>query len=85
MGPSPADLHGLFLTADLATRLQRVGRRTADASDADARVAREQENYVLGAMDWTVVNASGPPGQTLANARVLLRDPNSGNQNRSAR
>jgi predicted kinase len=75
-----ADLHGLFLAADLATRLKRIGGRTGDASDADAKVAREQESYVLGAMDWTIVDASGSPAQTLANARVLLRDPRLGNE-----
>ena len=31
---------GLFLTADLATRVARVGTRERDASDADAAVAR---------------------------------------------
>src|SRR5262245_41372516 len=34
---------GLFLTADLATRVARVGSRTRDASDADAKVAQAQE------------------------------------------
>ena len=48
-----AAFHGLFLTADLATRLARVGGRRGDASDADAAVAREQERYDLGAMQWT--------------------------------
>ena len=32
--------HGLFLDADLATRVERVGARSRDASDADAAVAR---------------------------------------------
>ena len=41
--------HGLFLTADLATRIARVGGRKGDASDADAAVARQQEQYDLGA------------------------------------
>ena len=45
--------HGLFLTADLATRLARVGGRKGDASDADAAVARQQEQYDLGALQWT--------------------------------
>ena len=33
---------GLFLDAPLATRLERIGSRRADASDADADVARRQ-------------------------------------------
>ncbi len=63
---------GLFLTADLATRLARVGGRTGDASDADKVVAERQEYYVLGAMDWTTVDAAGTPTQTLARARAGL-------------
>jgi uncharacterized protein len=58
---------GLFLTADLTTRQQRVGRREADASDATAEIARLQENYDVGAIDWAVVDASGAPEQTLQN------------------
>jgi aminoglycoside phosphotransferase family enzyme/predicted kinase len=63
---------GLFLTADLATRLARVGARTGDASDADATVARAQERYDIGALDWAEVDASGTPDATLANARAAL-------------
>jgi len=63
---------GLFLTADLETRLARVGARRADASDADARVAREQEAYDLGAMDWTRIDASGTPDDALKSARAAL-------------
>ena len=51
-------LRGLFLTADLDTRVARVGARAGDASDADASVARAQERYDLGALEWT---ASMPP------------------------
>jgi predicted kinase len=65
-------LHGLFLTADLATRIARVGRRVADASDADAKIARAQESYDLGALDWTDIDASGTPEETLARARKTL-------------
>ena len=66
---------GLFLTADLATRIARVGGRVHDASDANAEVARSQEHYDLGAMDWATVDASGTPEETLRRARQALEQP----------
>lgn len=63
---------GLFLTADLATRIARVGARVGDASDADAEVVRRQAGYDLGAIDWSEVDASGTPEETLARARAVL-------------
>jgi predicted kinase len=63
---------GLFLTAPLATRLQRLGRRVGDASDADAEVAHWQESYDLGEVDWLLVDASGTAEQTFARARAAL-------------
>jgi hypothetical protein len=68
---------GLFLTADLRARLARVTDRSADASDADAAVARVQEDYDVGDFDspgWTRVDASGTPEETLARAKTALRD-----------
>jgi len=65
-------LHGLFLTADLATRVARVGARVGDASDADAAVARQQEAYAVGRIDWTEVDASGTPAETQEHARAAL-------------
>lgn len=65
--------HGLFLVADLDTRVARVGQRVADASDADAAVARSQEQYDLGALDWQKVDASGTPEETLRKAKAMLR------------
>lgn len=63
---------GLFLVADLATRLARVDGRRADASDADAAVARRQDSYDLGRLDWPVVDAGGTPAETRARAAALL-------------
>ena len=67
------DCHGLFLVADLPTRLARVGARGPDASDADAAVARSQEEFDLGSVTWTMLDASGSPEATLAKARAAIR------------
>ena len=64
--------HGLFLAADLATRMARVSTRGPDASDADALVARVQEDYELGAIDWTRIEASGTPEATLERAQGAI-------------
>jgi uncharacterized protein len=68
-------LQGLFLSADLATRLNRIGRRVHDASDADAAVAQAQEGYDLGDLEWATVDASGTPEATLDRAKAALRHP----------
>jgi aminoglycoside phosphotransferase family enzyme/predicted kinase len=64
--------YGLFLEADLATRVARVGGRSRDASDADAAVARVQESYDLGALGWARIDASGTPEETFARARGVI-------------
>jgi predicted kinase len=66
------DFHGLFLTVDMATRIARVGSRVNDASDAGAEIARKQEDYDLGNLDWQTVDASGTPEETLERAKQLL-------------
>ena len=63
---------GMFLTADLATRLARIEQRKNDASDATREVALMQETFVIGAVDWHMIDASGTPYQSLRSARVLL-------------
>jgi len=65
-------LRGLFLTADLETRIRRVGERTRDASDADAKVAKLQERCDVGTLDWTEIDASGSLETTLARAKAAL-------------
>jgi len=64
---------GIFLTADLATRQQRVSRRESDASDATPEIAALQENYDIGPMDWSVVDASGTPEQTFRKCLLHVR------------
>jgi predicted kinase len=41
------------------SRLARIGGRRGDASDADAAVARAQEDYDLGHLGWARIDASG--------------------------
>ncbi len=65
-------LHGLFLTAPLDARIARVDARARDASDADANVARAQEGYDLGRLQWTAIDASGTPAETLSRAGAAL-------------
>ncbi|KIZ39283.1 DNA-binding protein [Rhodopseudomonas palustris] len=63
---------GLFLVADLATRIARVDARTADASDATADIVRRQQDYDPGPIDWTRIDAGGTPQQTLQAAIAAL-------------
>jgi predicted kinase len=67
-----AGFRGLFLTADLQTRVDRIGTRGPDASDADAKVARQQEEFKTGAISWNIVDASGSPEETLDEARAAI-------------
>src|SRR5580704_8341898 len=72
-------VQGLFLTADLATRITRVGGRTNDASDAGATVAQAQESYELGALTWPKIDASGTLLETLGRVSAALSaDPRPG-------
>jgi uncharacterized protein len=67
-----ASFQGLFLAADLKTRLARIAGRGNDASDADATVARRQEEFKLGRMEWSTVDASGTTEDTLLRAEAML-------------
>jgi hypothetical protein len=69
---SRVPFRGLFLTADLDVRVARVTARARDASDADAAVARRQEAYEAGPIEWTKVDASGELAPTLAAARQAV-------------
>ncbi len=63
---------GLFLEADLATRVRRIGARVRDASDANADVARAQQAYDLGSVAWHRIDASETAETTLLRARAAL-------------
>jgi uncharacterized protein len=67
-----AEFHGLFLVADLPTRLARVGARGPDASDADAAVAQQQEEHGVGDVTWEIIDASDSPEATLDQARTEI-------------
>jgi aminoglycoside phosphotransferase family enzyme/predicted kinase len=67
-----AAFRGLFLVADLPTRLKRICARGPDASDADAEVARLQEEFPIGSTAWTVIDASGSTEETLAKAHRAI-------------
>jgi aminoglycoside phosphotransferase family enzyme/predicted kinase len=65
---------GLFLSADLATRIARINRRSQDASDATAEIAIAQQAYDTGSIDWSIVDASGTPDETRDRARAAIGD-----------
>ena len=72
---SGAAFHGLFLNVDISVRLQRIAARGKDASDASREVALKQEGYDIGALDWSVVDASGSAQETLAQASATIVTP----------
>jgi aminoglycoside phosphotransferase family enzyme/predicted kinase len=68
-------LRGLWLYANPETLLERVARRSKDASDATAEVVRRQLGVAPGPFtaEWTSLDAGGPLPQTLAAARAVLK------------
>jgi aminoglycoside phosphotransferase family enzyme/predicted kinase len=67
-----APFTGLWLDLPLETRLERIGDRHGDASDADAAVARQQQAYDCGPMEWARLDASGPLNEVAARAAAVL-------------
>jgi aminoglycoside phosphotransferase family enzyme/predicted kinase len=63
---------GLFLKADLETRLARIGHRKNDASDATPEVVLKQESAAIGPTDWDVIDASGNPEDTLQRSGAVI-------------
>jgi aminoglycoside phosphotransferase family enzyme/cytidylate kinase len=68
---------GLWLQGPLATRLERIGRRSGDASDADAAIAARQSAEALAEPGWSGLEASGGLAATIAAARRKLKRSNS--------
>jgi aminoglycoside phosphotransferase family enzyme/predicted kinase len=71
-GEAPVPFIGIFLTADLSIRRQRIGQRRADASDATVAIAEAQEEYDLGTLAWTRIDAGGTLEATAALCAALL-------------
>lgn len=67
-----AAFDGLWLQAPIEVRISRIQARTADASDATARIAREQSDYRVGEPGWHRIDAAGEPAATLAHGRKTL-------------
>jgi aminoglycoside phosphotransferase family enzyme/predicted kinase len=63
---------GLFLEAPLEKRLERIASRGADASDADADVARQQTADPVCQKGWMALPASGTLGDTTTLAWARL-------------
>jgi predicted kinase len=63
---------GVWLDAPLDVRLERIGRRRDDPSDADARVARLQEDYDLYDVEWPRVDARRSIDDVLGAVRPLV-------------
>ncbi len=63
---------GLFLSAELRIRQERIHHRIADASDATAAVAQQQEAYEIGPLTWARIDASGTPAEILADSLSVL-------------
>jgi aminoglycoside phosphotransferase family enzyme/predicted kinase len=73
------EFSGLWLEAPLSVRLDRVGHRKRDASDADIAVATAQAPLASGATTWRRLDASGDSQTTFESARALLGLPRESN------
>jgi len=64
---------GLWLEAPFAARLERIDRRSGDASDADAAIAARQSAEPPAEPGWSSLDAGGGLAATAAAARRKLR------------
>jgi aminoglycoside phosphotransferase family enzyme/predicted kinase len=67
-----AQLTAFWLDAPPDVLLQRVSARKNDASDATPQVVQRQMSYDLGVLEWTRLDASGTPEETLCTAMSYL-------------
>jgi uncharacterized protein len=74
---------GMWLDAPSSVLVRRTARRSADASDADARVVEAQGRYASGPIGWHRIDASGPIDRVLAVARETLAPVTAGVLSRS--
>jgi predicted kinase len=63
---------GLWLEAPLALRIERVEKRSDDASDATPEVARRQAGVEIGEMSWRRIEAGGDTASTVGKALEAL-------------
>lgn len=63
---------GCWLEATFATRLTRIEGRRNDASDANPAVARRQETFDLGEIDWHAIDANGDVDRTVMQLAASL-------------
>jgi predicted kinase len=63
---------GIWLELSLDERVRRVTARTGDASDADAGIARAQEEYEPGEIRWHRIDAAGTAGEVVKRALRAL-------------
>ncbi len=67
-----AAFHGFWLEAPLPVLQARVTARSRDASDATAAVVAAQAAALRDAVEWTSIDASGPPHTALEQVRTHL-------------
>jgi predicted kinase len=63
---------GIWLDAPEATLVARVDARTADASDADGAVVRQQLGYALGEIGWHRIAAAPAPAEVAETVAAVL-------------
>ncbi|MEZ5823984.1 MAG: AAA family ATPase [Geminicoccaceae bacterium] len=69
---------GLWLEASREERLQRVGQREGDASDADAHVVALQEGYDVGEVEWQRIDTHAGLDASRREALRALGMPDAG-------
>lgn len=68
-----ARLVTFWLDAPADVLVARVAARSKDASDATPDIVLRQTGYALGDLDWTRIDAAGPPDDTFQRAWAILQ------------